>query len=264
MLDNSALLLVLLLCVAAMYVGAPLLILFQQRLAAHPEFETLDFARLDPDLAGFLMKQTKVLYALGFDEPALIQVSTAVPNVAAYLIMVVNRQRGDKAMVSVVRSTGPVLLQTTYVEFSTRFKSAQVFNTSNASELMAFPPNQGTVRTQVPMVRDPQELYELHTFVMDKHGAGGDKELYEPGQEVEYLTQFAFIKVYEDKAQRGWLYYDEPRDVYRYTLKGAYLATWGLMQPFKKIRQALLQRRAKKVLAEFAQAQGPTPGGERP
>jgi hypothetical protein len=37
-------------------------------------------------------------------------------------------------------------------------------------------------------------------------------------------------------------------------LKGAYLVTWGLLQPFKALRYKAMRRREAQILAEFEQA----------
>ena len=244
----------LLVFIPAYYLGVPLLIRMQQRFPAHPTLSEMDFKQLDPSLADFLMTQTKALFALGFEEPALVHLPNPAPRVTAYLIMLVNRQAGDKAMATALIGQGPVPLRTLYLEFSTRFDNGQVFNTLNSSELNAFPPAPLTVRTQVPAVRDPQELYELHTFVMSKDGVGARKVVYEPGEALGYLARYAFLETYDQQVKRGWLYYDERGDFYGLTLKGAYPIVWGLMQPFKVLRTMALRRRAKTILEEFDHA----------
>jgi hypothetical protein len=242
--------------IPAFYLGAPLVIRFQQRMNAHPDFETLDFDDLRPSVAEFLEERTDDLHDMGFREPTLVHLPDSMPNVTSYLVMLVNRRTGDKAMVTVIIGHGIERRQTSYVEFSTRFESGEVFNTLNSSELSAFPPGPNTVRTQVPDLRDPQDLYELHRFVMDRDGAGGPKVLYERGEALDYLQRFAFTRVYKQQVKRGWLFYDEGADCYRPTLRGAYLMTWGLMQPMKAFRNSALRRRAAEVLAEFDEARG--------
>jgi hypothetical protein len=248
-----------LILVAAYYLGAPMVIRFQQRYPAHPELTALDFENLDPSLAKFLMSRTKALFALGFDEPTLIQIPDPAPGVTAYLIMVINRQTGDKAMVTALVGHGPPEMRVLYLEFSTRFETGELFDTLNSAELNAFPPGPMTVRTQVPQVDDPETLYELHTYVMSKHDVRSKKVLYEPNEALDYLTRYAFVKTYDEQVARGWLYYDEAQDVYGLTMKGAYLISWGLMQPFKALRNAALRSKARSVLQEFYQAR-PSPG----
>jgi hypothetical protein len=241
----------LLLLIPAIYLGIPLMIRFQQKMQAHPALEELDFDRLSPSISQFLMNQTKTLYALGFDEPTLVQLPKPVTNVTTYLVMLVNRNAGDKAMVTAVLGHGPAPLQTCQVEFSTRFDTGEVFDTHNAPILMAFPPLPRAIRTQVPILKDLQKLYALHNYVMSKHAPKGMKFLYDPGTALDYLTQFTFIKSYDGQVQRGLLYFDQGEDVYRFTVKGAYLVTWGLMQPIKAMRFAALHKRARTILEEF-------------
>jgi hypothetical protein len=240
------------------YLGLPLLIRMQQRFPAEPKLKVLDLERLDRKIAKFLMTRAKALFEVGFEEPTLVRLPDPVPNVSGYLIMLVNRHSGDKAMVTALVGHGPAPIQTCYVEFSTRFKNGDVFNTMNSKELNAFPPAPQTVRTQTPSVTDPVELFHLHTFVMNKHDASGKKVLYEPGAALDYLVEYAFIKMYDIQVKRGWLSYDRVHDCYQPTIKGAYLICWGLMQPFKALRYAALRRREKAILEEFEQAAPPS------
>ncbi|MBI3463336.1 MAG: hypothetical protein HY000_09795 [Planctomycetes bacterium] len=242
--------------VAVLYRALPLVIRFGIRMAAHPAFEAIDFRRLSHGTAEFLLARIKCLIDLGFDEPILVRMPNPVPNVSTYLIMLINRSTGDKAMVTAIFGTAPGApqLKTLYVEFSTRFETGEVFDTLNSSELSAFPPGPETVRTQTPSVGDPQKLFRLHQFVMKKHGASGRKVVYGPGQALNYLKKTVLIESYEKQVDRGWLYYDDAADAYRPTLQGAYLMTWSLMQPFKAIRAVAMRRRAWKTLDEFGQA----------
>jgi hypothetical protein len=178
-----------------------------------------------------------------------------VPNVVNYLIMLINRESGDKAMVSAIIGTGVVRRLTSYLEFSTRFESGQLFDTCNADELMVFPAGEKSVRTHVPSIREASELYRLHKYVMGKHAPTGHKVVYEPGGVFDYLIRYAFEEPYAEQARRGWLYFDERLDLYKPTLKGAYLMTWGLLQPMKAIRRKLLERRNRPLLDEFERAE---------
>jgi hypothetical protein len=91
---------------------------------------------------------------------------------------------------------------------------------------------------------------------MNENGMRGKTVMYAPGQAREYLIQFAFEKAYADAADRGWLRYSEVDDCYRPTVQGAYLMTWGLMQPFKLFRVMAMRGRERQVLAEFRKQRG--------
>src|SRR6266536_2542650 len=130
MVEDFDFLLWLLTFIPAYYLGVPLLVRLQQRFPAHPKVMELDFGKLDSSLAEFLTTRTTALFALGFDEPTLVQLPNPAPHVTTYLIMLVNRQTGDKAMVTAIVGRGLVPLQTLYLEFSTRFDTGEVFDTS--------------------------------------------------------------------------------------------------------------------------------------
>ncbi len=240
------------------YLGVPLWIRVQQRLAAHPTIHELQLEKLDPEIAEFLMGKTRELFELGFDEPTLVELPAPAPNVTVYLVLVVNRATGDKAVVTVILGRGAVTIQSLYVEFSTRYDDDRVFATMNSQELSAFPPGPATVRTQVPSVQDVRELYELHRYLIRRHDVVARPLLFEPGRAVEYLVRFGFEKEYEIQARRGWLYYVAAGDYYLPTLLGAYLMTWGLLQPMKFFRTVAMRQRERRVLTEFHREKNPT------
>jgi hypothetical protein len=244
----------LLLLIPAYYVGMPLAIWPFQLFPGHPHLEELDTRYLDSELTHFLKTRTVDLFELGFTEPTTVRMPNPSPLVSNYLVMMVNRKTGDKAMVTAIVGGGLVPDRALYVEFSTRFDTGEVFNTHNCAILGAFPPAPKTVRTQVPSVIDVKELYELHQFVMSKNLVRAEKVLYEPGKALDYLIHDAFVKSYDDQVKRGWLAYNAYRDYYRPTLKGVFLIAWGLMQPFKAIRTMAMHRRADRILREFVRA----------
>jgi hypothetical protein len=237
--------------VAFYFLVTPLLILSTQKMSASPACDELQMHSLDPQLADFLMQKTNALYELGFDEPTLIHLPRAVSGVKAYLIMLVNRPAGDKAMVTALVGADVFTIQTCYVEFSTRYVTDQCVDTLNSSELSAFRQGPENIRTQVPSVTDVNELYRLHQYMMKKSGITARKMLYEPGQAIAYLKQNALKNSYDAQVKKGWLSFDAAGDCYRPTLKGAYLMTWGLLQPMKWFRVQAMQRREQQILNEF-------------
>jgi len=240
--------------VGLFYVGMPIVLLFQQRFPARPDLLPLSFATLDRQVARFLTSQSDAVLELGFTEPILLRIPNAAPNVISYLVMLINRDSGDRAMVTFIVGQGQKAIQTSYVEYSTRFESGRVFNTLNSATIPAFPPAPQATRTQTPSVRDPEELYRLHRFVMDRHEADGPKVLYDADKALEYLAEYAFVKMYDTQVARGLLRYSSADDTYRLTFIGAYFLVWGLLPPLKWLRQWLLANREKAVLREFHRA----------
>ncbi len=237
------------------YIAAPLYVRFGMRHSANPSFGRLELEQLDPQVAEFLKSHTLELLNLGFDEPTLVHIPDASSYMTSYLILIINRQSGDKAMVTAMIAKAHSLVhQVLYFEFTTRFENGKVFDTLNGRELL-YPPDSETVRTQVPQLNDVRQLYQLHKYVMDKHEMVGGKVLFEPGKALDYLARFAFIQAFESNARRGLMFYDPRSNCYFLTLKGAFLMTWALLPPIKAFRYAMLWKRARKIMAEFEQAQ---------
>lgn len=232
------------------FLGTPLLILFGQKMMADPACEELKMHTLDPQISQFLMDKTNELFEIGFDEPTMLHLPSPVPGVKGYLIMLVNRPAGDKAMVTALVGEA-ALIQTWYVEFSTRYVNNQCVDTLNSSELSAFQQGPENIRSQVPSVNDVGELYRLHQFKMKHSGITARKMLYEPGRAISYLKEYAIKKSYDEQVAKGWLRYDTAENCYRPTIKGAYLMTWGLIQPMKWFRMRAMKRREWELLAEF-------------
>ena len=229
------------------------MILLGQKLSADPAYEELNMHSLDQQISQFLMDRTTDLYELGFDEPTLIHMPCPVAGVKGYLIMLVNRSAGDKAMVTALASESAAI-QTWYVEFSTRYVTNQCVDTLNSSELSAFIQGPENIRSQLPSVTDVGELYRLHQYRMKTSGITARKMLYEPGQAIAYLKEYAIKKSYDGQVAKGWLRYDAAQNCYRPTIKGAYLMTWGLLYPMKYFRMMAMKRREGELLAAFRAA----------
>ena len=244
------------LCMVGFYLVMPLIVRSTWKVAADPGFKVLDLKAIEPAVARFLAGHATTLLELGFDEPTNLRVPNATPNVTAYLVTLVNRQTGDKAMVTVIIGDAMPRLETWYVEFNTRYDTGEVFDTLNSAELNPFPPGPQAVRTQVPGVRDVEDLLALHRFVQAKHAPAGKPWVYEPGTVVAYLTEYAWTKPFGHEVARGTLSLDAPAEVYRMTVLGAYRIVGGLMQPIKVLRQLAMRRAERRILGEFARARG--------
>lgn len=245
--------------VASIYLVAPLYVRSKQKLAAHPDLQELEMQALDGDVAEYLMLQTRELFALGFDEPTLVQIPAPAPNLSVYLILLVNRPTGDKAVVTAVVGQGAAeSVRNLFLAFSTRFDDGRVVETLNADELSAFPRQATVVRTQTPSITEARTLYDMHRFVLRQIEVRARPQLFEPGRAVDYLTENVFQKEYEELARRGWLVKSAGRDYYQPTVKGAYLMTWGLLPPMKWIRLAGMRHRENRILAEYRREQSNT------
>jgi len=238
------------------YLGLPLVIRNKQRYPAHPKLHEVDFETVDPQIAKFLRLQAKRLSNIGFDEETFVTIPKSSPIVSIYLVMLVNRLTGDRAKATVMVANAVPPHVVCFIEFSTSFEGGEDFNTHNIAEPMVYPPDPGSVRTQVPTVKNARELFELHRFVVSRDVIGGKKIMYEPGQALAWLSRHAYEESYEQKVKRGWLYYDQSTDCYRPTIRGLYRVAWRVMPPFKNLLISALRRRGERVLNEFREAIG--------
>lgn len=239
--------------VVVSYAGMPIVIRFAQKMRAHPHLNELDLTTLPPGIGDYLTRTAGALTADGFAEPTYLAMPDQVPNVSAYLIMLVNRASGDKAMVTALFAQNVATPPTLYVEFSTRHENGQVFDTLNSQTVGSFPPGPQTVRTQTPSVQDPHRLLQVHRFVMDRAAVAGPKSLYAPGEAVPYLGR-VLIESYEAQVKRRWLYLDRAADAYRPTWVGAYRMTWPQLWPVKSLLTGRMRREEQAVLRSFEAA----------
>jgi hypothetical protein len=234
------------------YLGAPILIRFTQKMAAQPRFYPLDTAGVPPDVLNYFYWAVEALRPVGFVPSAYVALPQQVPNVQAFLVMLVNPYAGDKAMVTAMYGTqsGVPRLSTRYLEFSTRYEDGRWVDTLNSKTLGSFKESPEGTKTQAPSVQDPQELYRLHQYVMAKAVPGGKKVLYGEGEAVPYLSR-VMIESYDRQVKYGWLALERTGGVYRPTWLGAYMMTWGLLWPMTAIRRFRMEQKEREVLRAF-------------
>ena len=224
---------------ALMYLFAPILIRFSQKMNAQPKFEPLDLSTLPPPAAQYVWACQQALEAEGFETVAHLAWANPAPNVFPFIALLMNRAAGTKAMVSafyVVSPEGPKLT-TKYVEFITRYQQGTVLQTSNNQPPGAFQhgPEQQTLR--LPEVQNPHALYAVHCQRTARLAGNPIEPLPLPGTEVS-VQETRMIEDYEEQVKFGLLYLDQGAAVYRPTWKGAYLMTWSQLQPVKYFREA--------------------------
>lgn len=239
--------------VAMYFLIMPLMILSQTRSAAAPQFEWLQLDRLAPDVAQFLLTATNELAQEGFASVAYLLVPGITTHATPILALLINRQTGDKALVSVIYTfaNGQTKIATKYVEFTTRFEDDSSVGTLNTRSLPAYykPPYRRSFR--FPDVQDLHHLYALHQALRQKFTPNLKPVLPPEGHEVAWLA----ASMHEEQAlqvQAGRMRLDAAAGAYRPTLKGAYLMAWGLMWPIKPFRQWQLQQRSRALQRELA------------
>jgi hypothetical protein len=271
---------------ALSYIGLPLLILFSQKAQADPQFLPIDSSSVPPDVSRFFSSVVPELEKEGFYVSVSLGLPSLMPDMQTFLVMLINRSTGDRAMVTVINSTNPKALSTVmYLEFSTRFVTGECFDTLNAPTLSAFQNGPKNTKTRVPSVQDPHTLYQIHRWVMNQKAPAASKITCRDGEEGDHLKsvliesynervldfrwqdssswQDAYyrtmiIESYDEQVRFGRLKLNAGEAVYQPTIKGAYLMTWGMLWPLSWIRKAMMKSEEQATLRAFRATQGTT------
>src|SRR5262249_3754040 len=118
---------------ALIYLGGPVLIKLKSRMSARPEFQPLDPSQVPRDAYQFLYEVSNTLAQEGFELAACATMPNQVPDITAYVVLMLNPKTKDKALVTVILSTNPAApgVKTKYLEFNTKFEDKHSVNTMN-------------------------------------------------------------------------------------------------------------------------------------
>ncbi len=234
---------------ALLYLVMPIVIKFNQKLNAHPQFQPLDLATLPPPAYEYLWACQQALEAEGFETIAHVSWANSAPNVFPFVSLYMNRATETKALASAFYVAAPdgVKMTTRYVEFITRYASGTVLGTNNNRPPGAFRhgPEQQTLR--LPEMQNPHALYAVHRERTARLAGTPLEPLPRPGTEVA-VQQERIVEDYNEQVKFGLLYLDHKRGVYRPTWQGAYLMTWSQLQPMKFLREARERRKSRAAL----------------
>jgi hypothetical protein len=255
----SGILFVLLGLAAFFYGIAPLILLAQQKFEARPRMVRFDLRDYEwpAEIERLFTEATAALRQEGFDIAECVFLPTAVPNVKTAVVLLVNREESDSAIVTAMYAQ-PVTatsLRTLYVEFSTRSDDDAVFDTNNSSQLGAFPQRERTDLYQFVRVADARMLYRLHAAILQRHGCIRSRRIlrldHQYRSDAVAWLQDSMIEEFEAAAQAGYLRLTDDRQFYRPTLKGAYLIVWKELWPWKMVRRIRRDQKAQALLADL-------------
>jgi hypothetical protein len=235
------------------YLGFPLLIKFSQCCGMHPNIEPVSPSDWPPNVAQTMSRNEHDLYNLGFTITGRYKMRGSITDTFTILTMLVNYKTGDKAMITAIWSCthGIWNLGTLYAEFSTRFEDGYSFDTFNSNVLQSFQVDRKCIKTQVPEIEVPSELWALHRYVMRKHNPQGRKLVYDI-QQVDAYFHRMWREGFEEQVKFGR--YTLDGTIFRPTFKGAYLMGWGLMWPMVWIRKILMKSQAAAIIKEWKAA----------
>jgi hypothetical protein len=266
--DPLLIVLLLLGCVAGViYGGLPLLIRSTLRISAQPEYLNIDLndPAVPQDVSNYFQSVAEVLAPIGFESVEALSMPRPSSGTTSFFLLMANRLNKDYALVTVMyrctqetdaagEPTQVSRLATAYTDFFSRFRDGTNVSTSNVLEVGVFRPLPWNIVARLPMVEDMRRLYQLHQRLLETYDINSSKFL-RVEEEYQndagaYLAQVIREQLNE-QVDTGYFYYSKDDDVYRPTLKGAYLMTWKQLWPFKAIARSRIRMNAGRLLREL-------------
>jgi hypothetical protein len=244
------------------FILPPILIFFSMKAKMDTESEPIRWEELPEHHIQPMRADLASLEALGFAAEAYLSLKNQVPNTRTYLVMLTKREgrevgdpknnRGDKAMITLIiaEAPGAPTQITHYVEFSTRFESGKSVDTMNSKMMGSFAPLPLETKQAFPKVLDLSLLYQLHQYQINqiaKIGPEDNKVIYPVSQAQEYLHTI-FRKGFEEQVETGLFRPDMSSRVFKPTIFGAFKMAYGLIFPFKMLREMDRDKKAKAIL----------------
>jgi len=233
----------------------PLLILATFRHDAEPALEYVDDdTPLPADVDQHFFEVEDALESLGFKIDDMMYLPRQTDNVRVILQLFIHHKDRTAAMgvtmFTLVNGVWSVGNQ--YVEFTTRHHNGFTVNTSNSSEIGAFPPSETTITSWLSCLDDIPQLYSAHCAISDLHVThksrvlrlesdfNGDAALYIAAcmkEEFQHAEEIGYLRLTSDTI------------AYRATFIGAYKMTWKQLPPFKGMIRTRMTRQALNRLA---------------
>jgi hypothetical protein len=233
--------------VLIVYVVLPLRLRRKMWHAAHPKYVPTQVEHLTPLAQEGIRRLVHELAPDGFTVAANLHLAagSGVSNTAGVIVLLVNRQ--EQAQISGISAVSGANAHWAVVA-TTLFADGSRIVTANSSHVSGHPRNPSVDVINVPWIRNTRRLYAIHRArVAASSRASQPRVLPDPGREAAFLED-----QWRDEMQRlqrgGYYWLDDSPERYRMTLKGAYIMTWRLLPPFRQLRMALAQRKARRVL----------------
>ena len=234
------------------YAVTPMVILATNRIKG--AIEPVEIAPQDfpASVAVFFESQARALEQVGFHRTAYIHTPEAVNGVSNYLVAMLNRTTGDQAVITSIMKVadGVECLSSQYVEMTTRFADGRIFDTLNSALLSSFARIDSHIITRVPNVRDPRLLFGVHRSVIARHKVTAPPAPFD-NLNVPACVQEEHTRALLGQVRCGRFRFNKSANLFRPTIKGAFLMAWGQMWPFSYFRRLAMERRARRTLEEF-------------
>jgi hypothetical protein len=247
---------VLLGCIALTpYLLGPLLVYLTFRHNTQPRIRVFQPGAepLPPDVEQFLSSTAWALASEGFEIHSALQAAEMIPNATLTVLVMVNRQACDMALVTAVEVGGKRVM---FVGIAAKTRDGRGLLVNNSPVLPAFPIPEQVEMLVLPNVRDAQRLYRIHAGLSALRGMVGHKVLRIDafgGDAVKFFLADLAEEV-QHAARAGLVRWNESARVWRATPRGAFYFAWNELYPWKGWRRRQQKKRARAALDELTDA----------
>ncbi|HEX8843594.1 MAG TPA: hypothetical protein VF791_03070 [Pyrinomonadaceae bacterium] len=237
-----------LIAIGLQFVIAPFIIRLKLAHPASPEFEPINIHQLPPDVADNF---GRFIYAMSFDGfmfRGYFRQLAYMKGLGFFLVFLKNPGTGDVTyLLETFADNGPVPMRFSQVEFSTDFSNGVEVLSNNGQQAVPHKAVPELKLFRFPEVHNPRVLYQLHRRLCARHAQGAESIIPADGAET-FLLSYGTVKEVRRQAEFGYYYLDEKADLFRLTLKGAFLMTWKMAWPVGSLRKALMKSRARATM----------------
>ena len=227
---------------AAPYWLIPIVMRYEHRIPAHPDFEPLSGdGREIPDWARTLLDETAAsLATVGYANAGTFRYCS--PRTAESAVTLFrDQERGRLAVVMAGWSRdSPGAPRARVLELTARLVDGESIVTTNARQPRLFAPIRGRRVVRLPDVRDPVALHAAHQALVERDGR---REQVVPYDDARPTLRATAARDLADQRIAGYLQLDKGTDHFRPTWRGAFAMTWRRFPPMSWI----LQRRTRRV-----------------
>ena len=190
----------------------------------------------------------------GFDRVGTVYLPSAPTDVRSIFALYANRATSESAMVSFVIAVNvPWRISEMFVAIASEFSDGVEIGTDNSSRLDPFPSKSKCYRTQFPEIDDIHRLVRIHRFLVERYRESGRPEESSLDFESDGGLAESFSgdmeRSYAAKVEAGY-YVRTPRE-FRFTVTGAFIATWRQFWPLKSLLLWRQQRHSARLLLEY-------------
>ena len=234
--------------IAALMILGPIVILFKGRLPRFTPMNQISIESLPKQVNEFFSSIGNKLINDGFTPIAFFQQPSQVPNITTYYSLLINDNSKDRVLLTEIISQNSFPnIRRQFIEFCTEFSDGTEVSTSNIGEPGPLKYRLNKIVNRIPNVNDPHLLYNVHKTILKQLSKNTDKLLPERGREEFYISN-SINRGLNAQVENGYMYFDSKADVFRFTLKGAYLTLWRNIWPISSIIRMQINKKGKELL----------------